>query len=300
MIFGRNKAASGLSADQVERIEAAAAALRIDRPRWGRDAAVFHIAGSARPAPFEDLARALGPHYHGLRGPFADAVGLAAAIGAPLPPESAAEWAVAREVVLPRLFNESSLQGPRRNMCRRPVFGNLIRAIALGDGLAAPLVTTAILDQWQVTFDEVWESAERNLLDRLTPDTFDDVAQAVGLKTLVDVRTPGSSGAFVVADLCPEAAEAEGVVFSVPRAETLLALPVEPDSGMEGLAALVQATHALVTEADDVLSDQLFWWNRGTTVLLPMTLVFENGSRRIQIEADGPVGRLLHILGVID
>jgi len=175
-----------------------------------------------------------------------------------------------------------------------------VRAIALGEGVGAPVVTTAALDRWPVEFDEAWEVSLVNLRARFGHDSVEEMKGAAGIFALIDGRAPGSSGALAMESLFASEEIEHGVVFAVPRSETLLTLPVTPGSGAMGLGALVQATHALVAESEGWLSDQIFWWRAGGVEHLLMTAIFESRARRVHIEAQGAVEELLRLLGVVE
>ena len=300
MIFGSRNRRGGLDESAARRIELAAGALGVTPPRWSKDGAAFEIGGASRPLSGRELARALAPGPHGVHGAMAEAIGLATALGVQPPLEVVADRRAAGVLLLPRLLTESALTGARRAMCRREAHGGLLRAIAIGDGAGAPMVTTPMLDRWDAEFDEIWSTALANLSYRMGPESLDDLEGAPGVLATADALTPASSGVFVLDHLCPEAALDEGVVFSTPRAEALLALPVEQGAGVDGLAGMVQATHALAAEASGVLSDQLFWWRDGEVTHLPMIAIIESRSRRVHMESSGPVEELLRLLGVVE
>lgn len=300
MIFGSRNRKGGLDESSARRIEAAASSLRIGAPRWSRDGGSFEIGGGTRSLSGRECARALAPGPHGARGPMVEALGLATALGIQPPVELVSERGAVDGLFLPRLFGERELLGPRRTMCRRDAHGGLIRAVAIGDGSGAPVVTTAMLDCWDAEFDSVWSAAIENLGYRLGPESLDELEGAAGVLAMADASTPASSGVFILDRMCPEAGHGEGVVFATPQSETLLALPVEEGSGVDGLAGLVQATHALAAEGAGALSDQLFWWRKGDVVHLPMTAIVESQSRRVHMESAGPVEELLRLLGVVE
>ena len=300
MLFGSRNRRGGLDERSARRIDLACAALGIGAPRWSRDGASFEIGGGARSLSGRDLTKALAPGPRGARGVLEEAIGLAAALGVQPPLELVSDKGAVRPLLLPRLFGEAELLGPRRAMCRRSAHGGLIRAVAIGDGTGAPVVTTAMLDAWGAEFDHVWTSAIENLGYRIGPETLDELEGAPGVLALADALTPASAGVFIIDRLCPEAGHGEGVVFATPRPETLLALPVEEGAGVDGLAGLVQATHALAAEGAGVLSDQVYWWRDGEVLHLPMTAIVESQSRRVHMESAGPVEELLRLLGVVE
>lgn len=344
MVFGgRGNRRGGLSDAQAEAVCAAARALGTPEPRWMREGgggggggggARFSVAGRTRLLTAPALRRAVRPRPE-LVGPdtppppLLDAIGLASALGLQPPPELTRDFRLLRVLLVPRLYSTRELAGPRRGMCRREAFseenesgevagarGDLIRALAIGEGVGAPVVTTATLDQWPVDFDEAWAVAMTNLRARLGPDSLEAMTPSppqppphpphppaqrnpTGVMALNDARLPGSSGALSLGTLFPEAPVSLGVVFALPLVRMTLALPVEPGSGVTGLAALVQLTHSLAVDRRDRLSDQVYWWRRGGVVHLPMTTVVEERSRRVHLEAEGSVGELLRILGVV-
>jgi hypothetical protein len=300
MFFSSGRRRGGLDDSAARRIEVAAAALKLGAPRWTREGASFEFGAGSRALSSKELTRALAPGQNGVRGALAEAISLATALGVQPPVELVEDRRAARALLLPRLFAESELSGPRRAMCRREAHGGLIRAIAIGDGVGAPVVTTPMLDSWGAEFDEVWSWSTANLADRLSPESLDELEGAPGVLAMADGQIPASSGVFVLERLCPDAEADLGVVFSTPRIETLLALPVEEGAGVDGLAGLVQATHALAAESQGVLSDQIFWLRGGATIHLPMTAIVESQSRRVHMESAGPVEELLRLLGVVE
>lgn len=300
MIFGGRNRKGGLDERSARRIEVACAALGIGAPRWSREGVSFEIGGSARALSGRELTKALAPGPRGARGVLEEAIGLAAALHIQPPLELVSDRRAVSPLLLPRLFAETELLGPRRAMCRRDAHGGLLRAIAIGDGPGAPVVTTAMLDAWGAEFDELWAAAIENLSYRIGPESLDELEGAPGVLAMADALTPASAGTFIIDRLCPEAGNGEGVVFATPRPETLLALPVEEGAGVEGLAGLVQATHALAAEGAVVLSDQVYWWRNGAVLHLPMTAIVESQSRRVHMESAGPVEELLRLLGVVE
>lgn len=185
-------------------------------------------------------------------------------------------------------------------MCRRETFGGLLQAIALGPRLDAPLVTTAALDEWHAEFEDVFTDACHNYAKEVTNKNILEVQGAPGLLALLHEKEQAAAAAFIIDKLFPPDLLPHGVVFATPGAEVLLAFPVIENSGPDGLAAIVQASFSMSRERDDPLSERAFWKRSGSIIDLPMTAVEDRKSRRIHIEARGPLEDLLRILGAIE
>ncbi len=219
--------------------------------------------------------------------------------------EDAAGFDAVRALLRPRIFHRRELAGPRRAMCRREAFGGLLKAVALGPGPSAPLVTTQVLDTWPVTFEQALQIAGDNLRSLIGPDDLDAVEGAAGVVALTArSRRTGleqpAAASLILDRMFPRRGAPNGVVFSLPSEEVLLALPVREAAGVEGLAILVQLTMSLVQENEEPLSEQLFWWRSGSAVPILFTQVEDQRSTRVHLEAHGPNHDLLLILGAID
>lgn len=245
------------------------------------------------------------------------AIYLGARLGLPLPEDLALDLKIVRPWLRPRVLHRRVLEGPLRAMCRREAFvleqderrepaeagdraEELITGVGIGGASTATYVTTRALDVWGLTFDEVMLIAVENLRGLVSPADVRDVEGSEGVLAVVDdTLETGASAALVLDDLMPEAGWETGVLFSVPRQDVTLILPVRPGAGARCLAALMQTVFAMHAEGEHPLSERVFWKRAGTIDHVPMTSVVEGGARRVHLEARGVVEDLLRVLGEI-
>lgn len=297
-MFGFKSASTSFTERERALLDEAGALLGIGPPRWRWKHAEFRHLSEPRPVSVDVLRRLLRSDPSG--DEVVCAIGLAAAVGVQPPPEMLTDVSRIAHLLRPRLLHPRELQGPRRLMCRREAFGGLIRAIALGPRDDAPLITTAVLDRWRAEFDDIFARAVSNLANRMTNRHILEVQGAPGLLALLHEREQASSGVFILDRLFPPDLLPHGVVFATPGPEVLLAFPVIEGAGPDGLAAIVQASFSMAHEREEPLSERVFWHRDQRTIELPMTAVQDRKSRRIHIEARGPIEDLLRILGAIE
>lgn len=225
---------------------------------------------------------------------------VAAALGWPVEPELMRDWDVIRHRLRPRLVTHDALAGAGKAMCRREMFGGLLGAVRVGPKDAAPPVTTRLLDLWGKEFDDVLAESCRNLRSTMDGRSLHEVEGTRGLYAVVHEDEPGSSCVFILDHMAPRSETAAGVVFAVPDRDVTLLLPVERGSGPAGLASLVDLTIRLADEGANTLTDQLFWKIDGRVIHLPVTVVEDETSRRVHLDASGPAEDLYRQLGAID
>lgn len=297
-IFG-NKPPADLSTGERKRVEDAATMLDLGRPQWRGERVEF------RRGQLE-LGIALAALQRTLRDPtrprtlLVDALALAGGLGVAPPAEALSDLDEVRPLLRPRLLHHRELNGPRRAMCRRESVGGLLQAIAIGPEWTAPLVTTAVLDRWPVSFEEALDLSLANMRRVVGPDAVHELEDAPGVFAVVHPRETVSSALPIVPSLTPEQPKALGIVAALPVPDVLLLLKVVPRDGVRTLAGLVDATVSMFAQAREPLHDQLVWCREGRLEALVMTFVEERGSRRVQFDAEGAVGELLTILGAVD
>jgi len=299
MPFFANKPPTDLSDRDRKRVEDAAAVLDLGRPQWRADRVGFRK-GSL------DLSIALPALQRILRDPtrtqslLFDSLALAGGLGVAPPAPAVADLDAVRPLLRPRLLHPRELVGPRRAMCRRESVGGLVQAIAIGPEWTAPLVTTAVLDHWPLSFEEVLEVSLANMAKAVGPDAVHGLEDAPGVSAVVHPRETVSSALPLAAKLLPDQSPTLGIVASLPTPDVLLLLRVVPREGVRTLAGLVDATVGMFNQSKEPLHDQLVWCRSGRMEALVMTFVEEGGSRRVQFDAEGAVGELLSILGALD
>ncbi|TVQ78673.1 MAG: hypothetical protein EA380_05830 [Phycisphaeraceae bacterium] len=207
-----------------------------------------------------------------------------------------------RPLLRPRLITPTDLEGPARSMCRRPAWGTLSWGVSIGLRSRRSFVTSRMLDQWGLEFQDLMLIATENLRPAFSPDLVCEVGDIDGLFAIMHDREPAASALLLLDELVPPTEDLpfHGHVFSTPSEATLLVMPVPEGAGADALASLVQATFAIAAEHSPSLSDQVFWRRRDRITTLPMTWVEEQGTRRVHLEAEGDIGELLRILGEID
>ncbi|MDX2115886.1 MAG: hypothetical protein SFZ24_09765 [Planctomycetota bacterium] len=296
-MFGRARPPESFSAAKVQAVEDAARALGIEGPRWARDGATFTHRNEPRHLDLAELeARFERPD----RPVPISALALAAGLRITPGPDVIADFQLMKPLLRPRILHERELSGPRRAMCRRDTFGGMLQAVAVGGESAAPLVTSQTLDRWGIDFEPLFDQACANLAAVLGPEHLHSVSAAPGVLSLLHDWETVSGAAFVLDALFPRDFAVSGVVFSVPHQNLLLAMPVSPGAGAEGLAGLVQVIYMAADSPAELLSTSVFWWRDGVATYLPMTAVEDGRSRRIHMEARGPLDELLRILGALD
>jgi hypothetical protein len=298
-MFGSTAAAGDFTTDQVSLIAEAAASSGLPPPRWKRDHAEFTLKDGRRPVPFVSLRRYLA-RLPEQRPSIPAAILLCDLLAVAPPAALLTDLTALRDMLRPRLLHPRELAGPRRNMCRREVLGDLLLAVSIGGGRNAALVTTPILDAWKAEFPSLMGAACANLSRIFSTENLHEVTSAPGVLALIHRDEQAAAGAFILNTLFPPEFAVEGVLFSTPREDVLLTLPVSPGAGPGGLAALVQATFTMAHERAEPLSDRVYWWRKDGALYLPMTTVEHGRSRRIHLEAQGPMEHLLRILGAIE
>jgi len=235
-MFGTSATTTELAADQLESLNTATEAIGLPKPRWRKDSAEFLIKGTKYPVPISSL-RTFMQRADVRSSPTVAALALAELLTITAPHELLRDLRPIQHLLRPRLLHPRELQGPRRAMCRRDVLDHLIQAIAVGRSELAPLVTSATLDRWGLTFEELLSVALENLREVLTADHLHDVEGAPGVLALLHRHEQASAGAFILEGLFLDSTAPHGVVFSTPREDLLLALPVVANAGPDGLAA---------------------------------------------------------------
>lgn len=296
-MFGLKAASTLLSPGEHELLKQALSALGLEPPRWKRRGVVFLARGEA--CEFEpDQIQAMLRSCEGSAA--LAALALAESLDLSPPADIFSDPKPFTRLLRPRLVHPRELQGPRRAMCRRDAVGELLQAVSIGSSAAAPLVTSSILDTWGAHFEDLCAVAADNLARCVTNKHVLEVQGAPGLLALLHDDEPAASAFFIVDRLFPADLLPHGVVFAVPVPEVFLAFPVIEDAGPDGLASIVQASYSMAHEHESPLSERAFWRRRGDNVELPMTAVQDRKSRRIHIEARGPLEDLLRILGAIE
>lgn len=297
-MFGFKFADRPLSDAQIDRLNAACEALGVRPPRFRKDTAQFDLGrgsisfGAARLIPlFSDEA---------IRSPVLTVVRLASLLEVMPPADALGDLPSLKPLFRPRLMHPRELSGPRRAFCRREAFGDLLAGVAIGSEPGAPLVTTALLDHWGLTFEGIFAASCANMARRVSSNDLLEVQGATGLLALVHDEEESSGAVFILDRLFPKDLLPDGVVVCVPSPEVMLAHPVIRGSGPDGLAAIVQAGYSMASERERPLSEHTIWWREERFEVLPMTTVKDRRSRRIHLEARGPLEDLLRILGAIE
>lgn len=225
---------------------------------------------------------------------------VADALGLPVEQSLLEDFRIVRPLLRPRLVNLRELEGPARNMCRRDAWGDLLWAVSIGSGTRRVFATSALLDKWDLEFEDVVQLAQQNLTGALDSSHVHDVEGAPGVIALVHDREPASAAAAIIDTIIPDMTDGHGVIMGTPADEVLLLFPVEEGSGAATLAGMVQATFALTGERAECLSEHLVWRRADSWEILPMTWIEEGGSRRVHVEAEGVMRDLLRILGELE
>jgi hypothetical protein len=226
---------------------------------------------------------------------------LADLLGLPATPEAMHDFAAARPLLRPRLVNARRLaQGPRRTMCRREAWGDLVVGVSVGSTSHRSFVSTRQLDDWSMEFEDVLDAAIDNLRVAIDSSHLHDVDGAPGLLAILNDTEPAASATLLLPEVLPGAEEYPGVLLSTPTEETLLVLPIEHDMGAPPLVGIVHATYAIAGSHDEPLSDQVFWRRGDDVIHIPTTWIEEPSSRRVHLEAEGVVEELLRLLGELD
>lgn len=232
----------------------------------------------------------------------ADADELAFAIsgilGIPLPDRLLFDFDNARPWLRPRVVTRAFLRGPERAMCRRDAFGPLIKGVTIGLGPRAGFVTTRVLDQWPVEFEDVLLIAVENLKRTLDPEMLVEIDSAPGLHALISDLIPGSSASLAPEHVLPEGVS--GCVFAVPTVDSCLILPLDGRVTVDHLAMLIQSTLTMFAESHEPLLEQLFWYRKGVPELIRVLSSDEGDSWRAHIESTPLVRELLRELGEAD
>lgn len=222
-------------------------------------------------------------------------------LGLKLSPELMADFPSIRHRLRPRIVPESVFQGPDRAMCRRPSYGGLYKALAVGNGAGATWVTTPVLDVWPLDFDDAMMLALDNIRGIFGPDTIHEVVNTNGVVAIVSDQEPASSASLILKDVLPDQDPSLGVLFAVPGSDIMVALPVERNAGAHGFANLVQVVFTMAAgRGDDMLSDAIFWATPMGIEQLHTTCIEEDGSRRVHVEAQGVTEQLFRVLGALD
>lgn len=297
-MFGFKSASRKFTAEERRLVEKSAELLGDGALQWKHEHAEFVRGEQRTRVPVESLRRILKVKPG--NDPVLAAIALAPLVGVSPPASILGDHSRLRHLLRPRLIHPRELQGPHRLMCRRETFGELLQAVAFGPRHDAPLLTTAVLDEWDESFESVFAEACRNYAEFVTNRDVLEVQGAPGLLALLHDREQAASAVFIMDRLFPPDLLPHGVVFAVPAGEVLLVFPVIENAGPDGLASIVQAAFSMSRERHDPLSDRTFWRRDGGIIELPMTSVEDRTSRRVHIEARGPLEDLLRVLGAIE
>lgn len=228
------------------------------------------------------------------------AIALASILNIRVPPLLLSKVKPIAPLFRPMLVRPEELQGPQRSMCRRDAFGPLVLSVAVGVRSNAPRVQTAHLDGWGVEFDDIVRTATENLRLAISPEHVLGVEETPGLIAIMHDEEPVAASCYLLEELIDGVDSDAGVLFGVPTSNSLIAMPITPGGGADGLAALVEMMFSLTEHQTSPLSDQVFWAVDGDYRHIPMVEVEEEGARRIHLDARGTVAELLQVLGEID
>jgi hypothetical protein len=258
-------------------------ALRRDDDRFTLDASLFR-------AELDKSVRAYTPEGLALR--------LADALGLPAGEELVLDDVVrALPVLRPRIVRREILDGPAKSMCRRDLGADLLVGVALGRRTMRNFVTTRMLDAWKMTFDEVLQSAVDELMRRFT----------IGDIRLYEVdhralcvrheREPAASVALGLERLVEGIDQWPGAFLGTPTEDTLLVIPLDDDSDLRALGAIIETCRKAVEERDDALSTRPLWLHAGRLHPIGLRFSDEDRGRRAVVETSDPVlGYLLRVL----
>lgn len=289
----------GLTGEAREALERALERLGCEVARWRGGLASVRLKGERFHVSAETIAAMLDRPLDAA-GPDELVLLVAEVLGLPMEDSLLESIDPVRPLLRPRIVGPGELEGPNRTMCRRPLWGDLVAGVTVGSGVRRRFVTTRQLDSWGLEFEEVLLLAKENLKRVINTSHLHDVDGVAGMLAVVHDGEPAAAAALILEDLMPGIDARPGIVFSMPGEETLLLLPLEMGEGAAGLAGMVQATYALAAEREEPLSERVFWRRGGEVVVIPMTWVEEEGSRRVHLEAEGVVAELLRDLGEVE
>lgn len=226
------------------------------------------------------------------------ALELADALGLPADESiSAGNIVHALPLLRPRFLTPEVLAGPGRAMCRRQLGPDLIVGVSIGRRTHRNFVTTRLLEAWNLSFDEVVQTAIEELMRRFSADDIAPVEadpRAVGIAHHVE---PAASTALGLEMVVPGIDDWPGTLIGLPAEDTLLLVPLDEQSDLTSLAAIIESTRLVAETRTDPLSERPCWLYQGTLRCLNVRMDRDGGTRRAVVETANPeAARLLRFL----
>lgn len=163
--------------------------------------------------------------------------------------------------MLPRLRSDTSGLGPVIVPGR--LWGDLVLD---EDGVA---VTAGDLRSWELTAEEAWRMALRNLASRSSPSRWQAVETVPGMS----IYLPGGGDASARVLLLPHLLDVppEGVLVGLPAREHLIVVPLDDFAHLPAIRVLATASQLAHAQSSESLTDQLFWFDGARLVHVPVT-----------------------------
>lgn len=227
------------------------------------------------------------------------AIAVASALHLAIPDELTLDLSRIRPYLRPRLIPQDHLVGPIRTMCRRDAFGAMVSAVSVGGLGSRAFVMTHHLDAWGAQFEDILVTAQQNLAPTLpklsTPLPRDSYT------ALTSESDPIAPMILASPNACPAFDAPNGVLAMLPHEHQLVLLPVSRGAGSDALIAMIKTVYRNLRDAPSALTNQLFWRRtrdngKPQVTHLPITEIVEGDSRRIQLDAEGPVATVLALL----
>lgn len=261
----------------------AVCSLKRDDDRFSLDAALFR----------DELEKRETAHTpEGLALRLADALGLPAS-------EELIGDDIVRSLPLlrPRIVRREILRGPAKAMCRRDLGADLLVGVSIGRRTLRNFVTTRLLDAWRMSFDEVLGTATEELLRRFSITDIRLYERDHRALCVRHQREPAASVVFGLERLVEEIDVWPGALIGTPTEDTMLLIPLNDQSDLRALRAIIETARKAAEDRDDVLTENPFWLHEGRLHPVGLRLTSERGTRRAVVEtADPLLGHLLRVL----
>ncbi len=202
-------------------------------------------------------------------------------------------------VLRPRFLHASVMDGPGRDLVRRELAPGLLLGVSLGRQTVRNFVTTRLLDAWKMTFDEVIDVAIEELMRRFTIEDIHSLASDPRVLTITHDREPAASVALGLDRMVVGIDAWPGSLIGKPSEDQLLLVPLDEQSDIKDLGAIIESTYRIANEHARALSAHPCWLYNGVlhTIGLRMSDEQASGGRRATVETNHPdVAHLLRFL----
>ena len=173
--------------------------------------------------------------------------------------------------------------------------GHLHFAVAIEEDGTFSLVTADDLADLDVTLDEAFDDAWARLRTSASATELREVDTLPELRAIVSRDGLASSRMAILPELFA-AMPFGGVVVAVPKPGRLLCAPMESAASIDGLQSLASALGHLESTGEQLLSDQLFWFDGADWHVIAV----DHGTEDITVQPPDAFVQMMSRLASVD